>query len=97
MGSKPSAPKVQISDHKTGCDSMQLSKITGQTRNSSSELCLCLKKRKPVTIEIWLFFFFFFGRNARHAELPQPGIEPVPTSVETQSLNHCTAMEVLDF
>ena len=49
-----------------------------------------------------LFFFlifslkkyFLFGRTARHAELPQPGIEPVSPAVEAQSLNHRTTREV---
>ena len=31
----------------------------------------------------------------RHAELPLPGIRPVPPAVEVQSLNHWTTREVL--
>lgn len=31
----------------------------------------------------------------KHAELTQPGIEPVPSEVEVQSLNHWTARETL--
>lgn len=32
--------------------------------------------------------FFFFSHIAQFVELPQPGINPVPTAVEAQSLNH---------
>ena len=31
---------------------------------------------------------FFFSHIAQFVELPQPGIDPVPTAVEAQSLNH---------
>lgn len=37
--------------------------------------------------------FFFSGHTMKHAELTQPGIEPVPSEVEVQSLNHWTARE----
>ena len=39
------------------------------------------------------FWFFFFGHTTRHAELPPPGIEPVPAAVEMWSLNHWTTRE----
>lgn len=39
--------------------------------------------------------FFFSGHTMKHAELTQPGIEPVPSEVEVQSLNHWTARETL--
>ena len=40
-------------------------------------------------------FFYFFGRIMWHAGIlvPQPGIEPVTSVVEAQSLNHWTARE----
>ena len=40
-------------------------------------------------------FFFFWPRHAACRILvPQPGIEPVPTALGAQSLNHWTAREV---
>lgn len=39
--------------------------------------------------------FFFSGHTMKHAELTQPGIEPVPSEVEVQSLNHWTARKTL--
>ena len=39
--------------------------------------------------------FFFSGHTMKHAELTQPGIEPVPSEVEVQSINHWTARETL--
>ena len=40
------------------------------------------------------FFFFFFGCTIQHAELPQPGTEPMAPAVEARSLNHWMAKEV---
>ena len=44
-----------------------------------------------------LFFvcLFVFGHAMQHAELPQPGIEPVPPALEAWSLNHWITREVL--
>ena len=42
---------------------------------------------------LYIYYFFFFGSTARHAELPQLGIEPMPPTVEAQSLNHWTTRE----
>ena len=41
-------------------------------------------------LEITKFFFFFFCLTMRHAEIlvPQTGIEPVPSALGVQSLNH---------
>ena len=39
--------------------------------------------------------FYFFGRTVQHAELTQPGVEPVFPAVEAQSLNHWSTGEVL--
>ena len=39
----------------------------------------------------------FFGRTTRPAELPGPGIEPVPPALEVWSINHGTAREVLRY
>ena len=36
----------------------------------------------------------FWDHITWHVELPQPGIEPTPTVVEVQSLNHWTTREV---
>ena len=47
------------------------------------------------------FFFsfkkFFWPYHACGILVPQPGIKPTPPAVETQSLNHRTAREVLGF
>ena len=46
----------------------------------------------------WCLFFYYFTfficHTARHAELPQPGIEPMPPAVGAWSLNHWTTSEV---
>ena len=53
------------------------------------------------SVAIWntkesLFLFFFLAANAACRILvPQPGIKPVPPTMEVQSLNHWTAREVL--
>ena len=39
--------------------------------------------------------FHLFLYTTQHAELPQPGIKPVPPAVEVQSFNHQTIREVL--
>ena len=45
---------------------------------------------------IYLFIFFFVATPHGTCDLSsQPGIEPVPTTLESQSLNHWTAREVL--
>ena len=36
-------------------------------------------------------FFFFFGHTSQHVQLPPPGTEPLPPSVEGQGLNHWTS------
>ena len=36
----------------------------------------------------WSVLFFFFDGTECHAELPQPGIEPVPPALEALNLNH---------
>ena len=42
-------------------------------------------------------FFFFYEGTAQYAELPKPGIKPVPPAVEAQSLNHgTTSTAILD-
>ena len=42
-----------------------------------------------ITDFIWiiLFFFFFFWSHPRHAEVPGPGIEPMPQQGQHQILN----------
>ena len=47
-------------------------------------------------MDIFLDFFFFFGCVLGHAGvlIPQPGIEPRPSTVEAWSLNHWTTREV---
>ena len=37
---------------------------------------------------------FYFGHALQHAELPRPGMEPVPLALGAQSLNHWTTREV---
>ena len=39
--------------------------------------------------------FHLFLYTTQHAELPQPGIKPMPPAVEVQSLTHQTIGEVL--
>ena len=47
--------------------------------------------------EILIFFsFFFLVHTLGHVELPQLGIEPTPSAVEQQSLNHWTTREATD-
>ena len=41
-----------------------------------------------------IFVLFCFSCTARRAELPQPGIEPVPPALEAWSPNHWTTREV---
>ena len=42
-------------------------------------------------------FILFICSNLQVCEIlvPQPGLEPAPPAVESQSLNHCTVSEVL--
>ena len=43
------------------------------------------------------FWLVGFGCTARHVELPQPGIEPMPPAVEAWSVNHWITKEVQNF
>ena len=40
------------------------------------------------------FFFFFLATPRSMRDLPRPGMEPMPTALGAQSLNHGTAREV---
>ena len=42
----------------------------------------------------WVFFFFWLCSAACGISVPQPGIEPVPPTVEAWRPNHWTAREV---
>ena len=46
--------------------------------------------------EFYIISTFFFGGATRHAGflVPRPGIEPMPSAVETLSLNDWSAREV---
>ena len=55
---------------------------------------ICAQNTKQEVISHYLIFFFL-ATHAEHAELPQPEIEPKPSVVEAQNLNHWTAREVL--
>ena len=46
------------------------------------------------TANILLFFFFLLCHRACRILVPQPGIKPMPSAVEAQSLNHWTIREV---
>ena len=41
----------------------------------------------PPQLYFLFILFIFFGHTVRHTELPQPGIKPVPPSVEAWNLN----------
>ena len=51
----------------------------------------------PAIALLFSFFFFFliiiFGRTTWLAGVPGPGIEPEPSAVKAQSLNHWIARE----
>ena len=44
----------------------------------------------------YYYYYYFWPHHMAHVILvPHPGIEPVPPTLESQSLNHWTAREVL--
>ena len=55
----------------------------------------CGKKKKILFYDHFFLTFFFGPHPAAYVILvPRPGIEPLPTAVEVQSLNHWTGREV---
>ena len=45
-------------------------------------------KLYPVSFFFILFIYLFIGCEARGILVPQSGIEPMPSALEAQSLNH---------
>ena len=55
---------------------------------------VCLHNNRKDSFSLWVSFFFFGHTAVCGILVPGPGIKPMPTAVEAQSLNHWTTREV---